>query len=282
MLWIIIPFIIKVTIFQSIGSIVAGFDIANLPSQLTDQQSLIITFFDLIGTVLLIWIFVRYIDKKDFIWLGFYNSYILKDTIIGIVIGLVIMSIGGGILIFNHQSSIKSVDFSVSGILWATALFTCVAISEELLIRGYVLNNLMRSFNKYVALVLSSALFAVMHLLNPNIDILSILGLFVAGLLLGLCYVLTKNLWLPIALHFSWNFFQSLFGFNVSGQDFYSLIITSFQKGNEFNGGAFGFEGSALSIPFQVVAMVYIFTKFGRRVSDIEHTASIPDDNNDI
>lgn len=269
-LWIVIPFILKIAIFQSVGSFVAGLDIRNLPSQTTDEQSLIIVVFDLIGTVLLIWLFVKYVDKKDFVWLGFYKSHVLKDTIIGILIGFVIMALGLALLIFNHQITIKSVDFSFSGLSLTIALFVCVAIGEELLVRGYILNNLMASFNKYVALVLSSTLFAAMHLLNPNVDILSMVGLFVAGLLLGLCYVLTKNLWLPIALHFSWNFFQSLLGFNVSGQDFYSLITTSFQRANDYNGGAFGFEGSILSIPFQVTAMVYIFAKFGNRVSKAE------------
>ena len=124
----------------------------------------------------------------------------------------------------------------------------------------------MLSFNKYVALILSSLLFAVMHLANDDINLTGFIGLFFAGLLLGLCYILTKNLWLSIALHFSWNFFQSIFGFNVSGFDSYSLVITSFQNDNDWNGGAFGFEGSLLSIPFQVVAIIYIFIKYKDRI----------------
>ena len=60
--------------------------------------------------------------------------------------------------------------------------------------------------------------------------------LFLAGVLLGVSYVYTKNLWFPVALHFSWNFFEALFGFNVSGQDFYSLIDFNITEKNLLNG----------------------------------------------
>lgn len=113
----------------------------------------------------------------------------------------------------------------------------------------------MYSFNKYMALMVSSALFSLMHSANPNMDWFSFLGLFLAGVLLGILYIYTKNLWFPIALHFSWNFFQTLFGFNVSGQDIYSVIEFKITENNLWNGGDFGFEGSVLSIIAQVIVI---------------------------
>ena len=96
-----------------------------------------------------------------------------------------------------------------------------------------------------------------MHAANPNIELIGFVDLFLAGILLGLSYIYTKNLWFPIALHFSWNFFQAHFGFNVSGQDSYSFIEFTIPEANLLNGGAFGFEGSYLSIILQ------LFTIFG-------------------
>jgi hypothetical protein len=116
----------------------------------------------------------------------------------------------------------------------------------------------MYSFNKYFALFLSSVLFSLMHGANPNMDWFSFLNLFLAGILLGVSYIYTKNLWFPIALHFSWNFFQTLFGFNVSGQDFYSLIEFRISEKNILNGGNFGFEGSILSIIVQVILILTV------------------------
>ncbi len=63
-------------------------------------------------------------------------------------------------------------------------------------------------------------------------------------MVLGISYVYTKNLWLPIGMHLSWNLFQSLLGFNVSGGDNYSLIVITMKDANRINGGTFGLEGS--------------------------------------
>ena len=122
----------------------------------------------------------------------------------------------------------------------------------------------MGSFNNYMALVVSSILFALAHGFNPNMDWFSYLNLFLAGILLGATYVYTKNLWFPIALHFSWNFFQTLFGFNVSGQDFYSLIEFKIIDKNMINGGDFGFEGSIFSIVAHVLLITAIFLYYER------------------
>jgi hypothetical protein len=87
-----------------------------------------------------------------------------------------------------------------------------VAVVEETLFRGYVLKNFMESFNKYAALIISSGLFSSMHYFNLDFDLFSFFSLFLAGILFGISYIYTKNLWFPIALHLSWNLFQALFG----------------------------------------------------------------------
>jgi hypothetical protein len=96
-----------------------------------------------------------------------------------------------------------------------------------------------------------------MHSANPNRSWVGMINLFLAGILMGLPFIYTKNLMFPIAFHFSWNFFQSLFGFNVSGLDSYSLIEFKISQNTLANGGDFGFEGSVLAILFQV-ALVFI------------------------
>ncbi len=65
-------------------------------------------------------------------------------------------------------------------------------------------------------------------------------------------------------MHFSWNLFQTLFGFNVSGQDFYSLIEFKITKKSVLNGGDFGFEGSILSIVAEVLLIIVIFYYYER------------------
>lgn len=210
----------------------------------------------------------RYSERK-FINLGFQVKNRLIEFNFGIGLGIVIMFLGFLILILISQIFFEKLNFNVYELLLSIGIFIIVAVVEETLIRGYVLKNLMLSFNKYIALLISSLLFSVMHAANPNFDLFAFLDLFLAGILLGLSYVYTKNLWFPIALHFSWNFFQSFFGFNVSGQDLYSVIEISIRDNNLLNGGGFGFEGSVLSIIFQLISIFFIYKYFNKRGSTL-------------
>ena len=257
-LLIILPYIIIVTIFQLIGGLIAGVDMNNLASGQTSIQHLIIALFGLLGSFIVLWFFMRFIDGEKFVNLGFQTKNRFNNFIVGILIGLGIMAIGYELLIYLKEIFFLKLTFDTKELIISILLFTIVAVVEETLFRGYILKNLMISFNKYVALVVSSILFSLMHIFNPNVDLFSLFNLFLVGILFGLSYIYTKNLWFPIALHLSWNLFQSLFGFNVSGQDTYSLIEFKINEANLINGGAFGFEGSYLSIIAQIITIIGI------------------------
>lgn len=259
-LLIIIPYFIIVGVFQYIGMLVTQVDFKNFDiSAISSQQHLIISLFDLLSNFLLLSIFVNYVDKENLISVGLDIKKRLKDIVMGLALGLGIMGIGLLSLLFFDEIDMETVNFSYKEIFMMFFLFMIVSIVEEVLLRGYVLRNLMYSFNNYLALIISSLLFATLHLGNPNMDWFNFMNLFLAGILLGASYIFTKNLWFPIALHFSWNFFQSLFGFNVSGIDSYSLIEFKIKDPNLWNGGAFGFEGSFLSVIAQVIVIILIF-----------------------
>lgn len=217
---------------------------------------------NLVGTFLVLWIFMKFVDKERFINLGFDIKNRLKDFNVGIGLGTFIMFIGYVILITINQIYFEKYNFNPSELLISFSIYIIVAIAEESLFRGYILKNFMLSFNKYIALILSSLFFSLAHAANPNFDFFAFLNLFIAGILLGTSYIFTKNLWFPIALHFSWNFFQTHFGFNVSGQNLYSLIEIKIIENNIFNGGEFGFEGSIFSITFQIIAIIFIYNYF--------------------
>jgi len=267
---IIIPYIFIIGFFQFIGMLIMEVDFKNYnPATSTSEQHLIIVFFSLLGTFFLLWLFMKYVDKEKFINLGFHIKNRLKEFNYGIVIGALIMIVGYLLLIIMDQIIFKKLIFNPKEIILSILIYSIVAIVEEVLIRGYVLRNLMISFNRYVALIISSLLFSAMHGFNPNIDLMGIIDLFLGGILLGISYVYTKNLWFPIALHFSWNLFQTFFGFNVSGQDTYSIIEISLPEKNLLNGGDFGFEGSILSIIAQIIFILIILNYFNKRLKPI-------------
>ncbi len=255
---IIIPYILFIAIFQIIGMLFLGISLTDLDAvtQASPYQRAIIHVFDFLGTLLFLWAAMRILDQRPFIELGFQLKNRGKDIIAGLLLGLVIMGAGYGILSFTHEITFSEYNVNWANLSWSILLFVCVAIVEETLTRGYILRNFMQSMNKYLALVVTSLLFAAMHGFNPNMSWFSWLSLFLAGIVLGITYIYTKNLWFPIALHFSWNFFQSLFGFNVSGQEMYSWIEFTIPSPNFLNGGAFGFEGSYLSLIADMLVIV--------------------------
>ncbi|WP_111709565.1 CPBP family intramembrane glutamic endopeptidase [Lutibacter citreus] len=262
---IILPYIFVVSLFELLGAFIANVDFTNINFEKTSEQHAIMSISSMLGTLLVVWFFMKFLDKESFIKLGFQTKNRLKDFIVGLLIGTVIMFTGYFLLLFLNEIYFQKTIIDLKEILLTIILFICVAVTEEVLLRGYILKNLMISFNKYLALIISSALFAAMHGFNPNIDLFSMSNIFLAGILLGLSYIYTKNLWFPIALHLSWNLFQSLLGFNVSGQDSYSLIEFSIKDNNILNGGAFGFEGSILSVIAMLITIVGIAMYYERK-----------------
>ncbi len=267
-LMLIIPYLIVVGIFVSIGSFLIGIDfLSEEPDELVKStfQKLVISLSDLTGTLLVLWFFVVNVDQETFKDLGFSIQNRLKDFKIGLIIGLIIMVTIGSILTLIGEVSIANIKFDPLEVLMTVLLFTSVSVVEETLIRGYVLKNMMLSFNKYIALILSSIIFSLLHAANPSVTVLGLIDLFLAGIVLGIPYMYTKNLWMPIGIHLSWNLFQSLLGFNVSGQDTYSIIELEYVTENITNGGAFGIEGSYFSVIAEILTIIWLFWYFEKK-----------------
>jgi len=269
---IIIPYVLIVGVFQIIGYNIVGVSLIIEDKEFTSYQRVVITFSTLIGTIITLVLFMKFVDKEPFKNLGLHWKGKSKDLLIGVLLGAVIMCFAYFFLISLEGIVFEKIVISWKDIFYGVLVFACVSFSEELLFRGYVLKNFMSSFNKYFALILSSLLFALMHGANPNIDFIPLINLFLAGILLGTSYIYTKNLWFPIGLHFAWNLFQTFFGFNVSGKSFYSIIEFKTLGSDLMTGGAFGLEGSIFSIVIQIFlifALVVYFERKNRKVFNL-------------
>lgn len=257
-LMIILPYIFIVGFFQIIGGALVGISFDDLEVEQDPVQRLVIQLFSFLGTLLVVWIFLRSIDKEKFLDIGLRLKNNFKSFWVGLVIGTLIMFLGFGLLQILGEINFQKIKFDFNQILISILIFVLVSLTEEIVFRGYILRNLMYSFNKYIALLISAILFSLMHGFNPNIDIIGFSNIFLAGILLGITYIHTKNLWFPIALHFSWNFFQTFLGFNVSGQNTYSAIEFKIAEETILNGGSFGFEGSILSMIAMIITIIAI------------------------
>ena len=263
-LLLIFPYVIIVGIFKIIGYIIAGISFEE-ELQPTTTQSFIITIATLLATLTVLYLFMRFVEKRKFKELGLKIKDRGFDLLAGIIIGLIVMATGFFLLIVLNEINVQNFNLDLEEILLSIGVFMAVSISEELLCRGYIQRNLMYSFNNYIALIISSLLFALAHSFNPNLSWIALAGLFAAGILLGLSYIYTKNLWFPISLHFSWNLFQAYFGFNVSGQEFYSIVEFNIAEENILNGGKFGFEASIFSLILQIALILLIFRYYQKR-----------------
>jgi len=159
-----------------------------------------------VGLVLVAFLFMVLVNRELIRHLGF--KWKGDSALAGFLVGFFIITFGTVMLLFTKNIYFTDIATEESDILYATLLCLVVAFIEEISIRGYVLKNLMQSMNKWVALTLSSLVFALLHLDNADITIVAFANIFIAGILLGINYVYTKNLWFSIFLHFSWNFFK--------------------------------------------------------------------------
>lgn len=126
--------------------------------------------------------------------------------------------------------------------------FALVGVAEEILMRGYPFDVLLRQGSTWSALLVTSVLFSLMHAMNPDIGWMGFGNILLAGIWVGVARLVTGSLWLPIGLHTGWNFFLgSVFGFPVSGIHERSLFVTETGGPAIITGGTFGPEGGLLA-----------------------------------
>lgn len=152
---------------------------------------------------------------------------------------------------------IRDVEFSMQPIFLMGLIIS--SMGEEVLFRGTILQALQQRFGTYVAVIVTSALFASVHLGNPHVEPLAIASTFAVGLLLGMMTVLTASLWMPMIFHVVWNVLSSaLFG-EVSGLPPVAQIIdidtTSIQLPSWIFGGNYGIESGAITLALTFLAL---------------------------
>lgn len=259
-----IVFYILLTLF---GSTIIGilFLVLRLPS--TDSS----LFYG--GTILLfllsflsVWIFRKAFDRKSFGSLGFQWKGFANERGIGLVTGILAISVMATVLWAMQLLQWFTASVNWWSILQVTFILILVSFSEELVFRGYILNNLLQSMPQMPALLVSALLFACFHSLNPGMSLISFLNIFIAGVLMGINYIFSRNLWFSIFFHFSWNFFQGpVLGFEVSGLDLPVMLEQNLRGSTLLTGGAFGLEASWLTTFTLSLACVILYTAFQKK-----------------
>lgn len=220
----------------------------------------------MIGFIVAIFLMYAFFERKKGWALGIKQRGAVVFTIQGLLTGAILISLSsvliwalGGIewewIGFNREVNIS--------LLKGFLLFTGVALSEEILSRGYVQGLLKHHYGSTAAIITSSILFALLHGSNPGIldSPFPLLNIFLAGLLLALARELTGGLWMPIGLHLTWNYFQGyVYGFSVSGTDTVPSLLQTINNGpNALSGGSFGVEGSFTSTLVLLIGIIAVY-----------------------
>jgi membrane protease YdiL (CAAX protease family) len=156
---------------------------------------------------------------------------------------------------------------SVSGAVGFVGFMAAAAVTEELLFRGVLFRVAEERLGTWWAMALSGVLFGAFHLANPDADLYGAFAVAVeAGGMLTAAYVATRRLWVPIGVHFGWNFAAGgVFSAEVSGNGASHGLLDSVTTGPAWvTGGAFGPEGSPYALVFCVLAAV-VFLLVARR-----------------
>ena len=241
-----------------------------------------------LAAVASVWVAGRFLDRRPFSGFGLrLNRLWWSDLGFGLLLGASLMS---GIFLIELAAGWVTVTGSLEAIgggaffpaiLAPVVLFLCVGFYEELVSRGYQLTNLAEGLNFpglgprgaiLLAWILSSSFFGLLHAFNPNATALSTLNIALAGLMLGLGYVLTGELAIPIGLHVTWNFFQgNVFGLPVSGRaPTDATFLTVKQAGPDLlTGGPFGPEGGLLTPAAIVLGLALISLRVRRRTGKL-------------
>jgi membrane protease YdiL (CAAX protease family) len=245
---------------------------AFLLSPLQNRTLLVVQVVTFLSVNISVYLARRYFDRRSMVSLGLvWNSKAIRDLLYGITLSGLMMAmvfliewVAGWLTFESFAWNTEPPSEVITGILIILGIFILTGWQEELLTRGYQLQNLIEGTGLIMGLVLSSIIFAILHVSNPNYLWSALIGLIAAGLFLAYGYLRTMQLWLPIGLHIGWNFFEgAIFGFPVSGLKTFQLINHVDTGPVFFTGGAFGPEAGFILLPILLigVGLVHWYTR---------------------
>ncbi|MEX0645618.1 MAG: type II CAAX endopeptidase family protein [Parvularculaceae bacterium] len=224
-----------------------------------------------LGAFLALMIMAFLIDKRGWGTLGLRLSAAPMGLILGALIGAIIFAIPLLILMAMGAAQFAP-DF---GRFTSTALFAGLGLclfnvfNQQLLVRSYIFQELWAKYGAWTAAIVTTVIFVALHagpIASGPLGIVAGLNVALASLMLSFAYVRTRQLWLPIGIHFGWNGLQGpILHINVTGADIAlgDWRVFTFNGPDLWTGGALGVEGglAGLAGPLVGFALVMLLTK---------------------
>jgi membrane protease YdiL (CAAX protease family) len=197
----------------------------------------------------LVWGWLRLFERRRFRTIGLDGGAAFVQYGRGLLVGLVMFGAAVAVMMLFGYMEVRAVNpgFAVwSGVLIIFAGWVVQGAAEEVLARGFLMPIIGARWHPLIGVILSSSIFGLLHLFNPNLSWLAMANLVLFGLFAALYALWEEGLWGVFAIHSVWNWAQgNLFGLPVSGQPFSSnTLLEMAETGPDaLTGGAFGPEG---------------------------------------
>ena len=202
-------------------------------------------------------IMTKFVEKRKFSTLGFQSERIINNISIGLIIGLfwIIISFVGqyvfGTIFKGAQNTIPAGTFIIYGIALLVNAFL-----QEILFRSYIYQSIETNFNALSAIIITSVLFSVVHIGAIKAGIIPSFNVFGAGLVFAIAYYKTKTLWMPITIHFIWNFLVSSILYKPI-PDYKGLELFQLKGSNLLAGGENGVQTTILTT-FTIIIVIML------------------------
>jgi uncharacterized protein len=212
------------------------------------------------------WFMARFIDRRSFSTLGFATDHGIRDLLLGFSIGTAWLAISLAILWLARGVQVQpGAVMSGSFLAWTAIALSINTVTQEVLARTYIFQTIRSQTNATSAVVATAILFMAYHAAAYHGSWLPPFNVFLAGILFGMAYQLTGNLWLPIGIHFAWNvLIDPVLGLTVSGtsQALGRSQLLTLQGPASLTGGAFGLEGGLVVTLTTLLGIVALFIFF--------------------
>lgn len=191
------------------------------------------------------------------------QRHFLSGTFAGLLAGL---GATGLPVLFGMASWVRAAEpemaAGVGKFVFVTLLLWTGAAGEELMFRGYPFQILVRRFGPAWVIPPFAALFALAHFDNPQANWAGVGNTALWGVVLGLAYWRSRDLWLPIGLHFGWNWALPLAGVRLSG---FKMGLTGYalewKAGPVWSGGAYGIEAGLPTTAAALLLLAWLWRR---------------------
>lgn len=246
---------------QNPGTIRGSFSeiLQNLMQMAASQDTMLFSFYCAAIFIVLILIEVRFIEKRPLSTLGFSKKRSALNYVIGFGIGVLILAVNLLPDAVFRWTGMSFIGFSPVVALFLVA-FMIQSACEEIMFRGYLMPLFGRKIGMFWAVMLSSLLFALFHIFNGDMTILSVINIFAIGVFLGFYMIRTDNIWGACGIHAAWNFVQGLvYPMNIGPISFdYSALSTGSTDFLSKDYGIIGDPSSLISIVIFAAAIAWV------------------------